>query len=130
MVTEAIVESIEDFDSWLGSQKALSATPAAGEPIDATVRGRSIYLMQGCGACHALSDTGAAGVLGPRMDGIGASAATRVPGLDARAYLTQSILQPNEYVLEGFSPGIMPANFDDRLSQAELEALVKYLLTQ
>jgi hypothetical protein len=53
-----------------------------------------------------------------------------VPGLDAQAYIEQSILDPNAFVVEGFPSGVMPQDFRSRLSQDELQALVDYLLSQ
>jgi hypothetical protein len=64
------------------------------------------------------------------LDGIGIAAASRVPGLDARSYIEQSILEPGAYVVDGFPDGVMPPNLGDRLSDAELQALVDYLLGQ
>ena len=39
----------------------------------------------------------------------------------------ESIVQPDAEIAEGFSPGLMPPNYEDLLEPAELEALVKYL---
>jgi hypothetical protein len=40
----------------------------------------------------------------------------------------QSIVDPDAEVVQGFQPGVMPSDFGDELSPAELDALVGYLL--
>ena len=56
-------------------------------------------------------------------------ASERVPGMDARAYITQSILDPSAYVVEGFPDGLMPRKLDQELSKEDVEAVVAYLMT-
>jgi cytochrome c oxidase subunit 2 len=123
MTTEAVVESPEEFAAWLEGQQS------SGAPESPDDLGRRLFTQYGCNACHTLSDAGAAGVVGPSLDGIGAAAASIVPGMDARAYLEQSILDPGAYVVEGFPSGVMPPDFGERLSDEELNALVEYLLS-
>jgi cytochrome c oxidase subunit 2 len=43
------------------------------------------------------------------------------------AFIRTSIVDPNAEIARGFSPGVMPPNFEDSLSPAELDALVQYL---
>ena len=38
------------------------------------------------------------------------------------------LVEPNAYVNEGYTPGIMPANLVDQMSEEELDALVLWLL--
>jgi cytochrome c oxidase subunit 2 len=125
MVTDAIVETPEEFESWLSSQQA-----AAELPLDSVEGQRGLFLAQGCGACHTLTDAGAEGQVGPDLDGVGQRAGERLPGLDAQAYIRQSILDPNAYVVEGFPEGVMPQNFGEKLSNDEINALVQFLLKQ
>src|SRR3972149_974930 len=123
MTAEVVVESAEEFAAWLEGQRG------AGLPVSPGDLGRRLFSQYGCNACHTLADAGAAGVVGPSLDGIGAAAGSFVPGLDARAYLEQSILDPEAFVVEGFPSGGMPPNFGDRLTGEELQALVDYLLS-
>ncbi len=123
MVTDAIVETPEEFESWLSSQRA-----TAEQPLDSVDGQRALFVAQGCGACHTLADAGAEGQVGPDLDGIGERAGERVPGMDAPAYIRQSILDPNANVVEGFPEGVMPQDFAERLSDEEINALVQYLL--
>ena len=48
-------------------------------------------------------------------------------GLDARAYLRESILYPKDYVVEGYKD-LMPGNFSQILEDEQVEALIAYLL--
>lgn len=125
MVTEAIVETPEEFEGWLNDQRAQAELPLE------TVEGqRALFIAQGCGACHTLTDAGPEGKVGPDLDGIGERAGGRVQGLDAQEYIRQSILDPNAHVVEGFPEGIMPQNFGEKLSDEQINALVDYLLGQ
>ena len=58
---------------------------------------------------------------GPRPTG------ARVPDLDARAYLEQSLVAPDAFVVEGFEAGVMPAY--DTLPAQDLADLIAFLLT-
>jgi len=124
MTSEVVVESAEEFAAWLQAQQVAGMSGGAGQA------GRQLFTQYGCSACHALADAGARGTVGPSLDGIGTTAASRVPGLDARAYIEQSILDPHAFVAEGFPSGVMPPNFGERLSQEQLRALIDYLLSQ
>ncbi|HLV00905.1 MAG TPA: cytochrome c, partial [Acidobacteriota bacterium] len=69
--------------------------------------GREIAEGKGlCLTCHTIGQSGA--LRFPDLEGIGARAATRVPGLSAEEYLRQSLYEPNAYIVSGFAPG-MPA---------------------
>jgi hypothetical protein len=63
------------------------------------------------------------------MAGIASRAGTSVDGQSAEEYLRLSILEPNAHIIEGFSEGLMPANWGDNLSQEQVEQLIAYLLT-
>ncbi|MEA2003081.1 MAG: hydrogenase iron-sulfur subunit [Actinomycetota bacterium] len=95
--------------------------------------GRSLYLEgtlgtnAGCRICHSL-DEGVV-LVGPSFAGIASRATARVPGLTAEEYLRQSILDPNAYVVEGFPAGQMLQNFDELLTEEDIDNLVAFLLT-
>ncbi|MGA9532835.1 MAG: cytochrome c oxidase subunit II [Anaerolineales bacterium] len=122
MISEAVVESDADFQAWIEQQTSLPS-----DPVEA---GRLIFNRYGCVACHTLDDAGATGTVGPELNGIGERAASRVDGMDAQEYLRQSIVEPGAYVVEGFDDGLMPRDFGERMTDAELNAIVNYLLMQ
>jgi mono/diheme cytochrome c family protein len=125
MVTDVIVETPEAFRAWLTGEEA-----AADLPLDTAEGQRELFVSMGCGACHMLADAGSEGQVGPALDGIGDRADERISGMGARDYIQQSILEPNAHMVEGFSEGLMPGNFGEKLSDEQLTALVDYLLEQ
>ncbi len=80
----------------------------------------------GCLVCHKDQEQG--NVRGPDLRQAAGKAATRKPGSGGEAYLIESLLEPEAYLVEGY-PKMMPpsmrppANF----SMAEVKAVVAYL---
>jgi cytochrome c oxidase subunit 2 len=62
-----VVEEKAAFASWLALQAQPARPPA--DPLAAT--GRDVFLASGCGACHTIRGTGAAGVVGPDLTHVG-----------------------------------------------------------
>lgn len=88
--------------------------------------GEQIFKRKGtCEICHRIGQVGARA---PDLAGVGARAGARKPGVSATAYLVESLLDPGEYLVEGF-PNIMPVI--DRppigLNRSELWAVVAFL---
>ena len=95
--------------------------PAAGEQVFATASPLT------CSTCHSID--GATG-LGPSLQGIATTAETRVPGLSAEEYITQSIMDPNAFVVDGFPSGLMPQNYGETLTTQDIANVVVFLLSQ
>lgn len=71
--------------------------------------GRQIMEGKGlCLTCHTLGKTGA--LRFPDLEGVGARAKTRIPGMSDVDYLAQSLYEPNVYVVQGFGPGMPVIN--------------------
>ena len=119
MVSQVIVESPEEFQAW--------AERMASLPSDPTEAGRLLFGRYGCTGCHVLADAGASGLVGPSLEGIGTRAGSTVAGLDAEAYLRQSILEPNAHLVPTYLENLMPGDFGTRIPQNELDLLVTYL---
>ena len=81
----------------------------------------------GCSTCHSV-EPGAI-LIGPSLAGIGAAAGGRVEGLSAEEYLSQSILEPDAYVVDGFPSGVMPARLASDLPEDQLKSLLVYMLS-
>lgn len=105
------------------------STPVTGVAADgqALFDQRVLGENAGCVTCHSLKPDVV--LVGPSLARIGADAANREPGVSGAAYLRKSISSPDAYVLEGFDPGRMPQDWVEQLSEAEIDALVAYLLT-
>lgn len=109
------------------TSEATTASSAAALKGDPT-KGPALLASKTCGTCHTVKGvTGAVGTIGPSLDGIATTAATRVAGLDAEAYLRQSIEQPQAFVVPKFQP-VMPA-LRPNLSDQEYADLIAYLMT-
>jgi mono/diheme cytochrome c family protein len=89
------------------------------QPARPAPSGRRIFVER-CGSCHTLADAGATGTVGPKLD-------DALKGKDA-AFIDQSIVDPNAQVAEGFSEGIMPQDYGEKLDDKQLADLVAYLL--
>jgi cytochrome c oxidase subunit 2 len=125
----AHVLSKDDFAAWV--KKMSAPAPAAGgtaggggqaAAVDAKAlftQGETSTGATACGGCHKLADAGTTGGVGPELDKV-------LKGKDA-AFIRQSILEPDAEIAPGFDKGIMPPNYGQLLSKAEVDALVKYL---
>jgi mono/diheme cytochrome c family protein len=73
-----------------------------------------------CGICHALAAAGTSSATGPDLDQV-------LAGKDA-AYIEQQIVDPNSQIAQGYSEGVMPADFGTTLTPQDLKGLVDYLI--
>src|SRR5438477_8042993 len=95
-------------------------------PAQLVKAGEEIFHTKGsCEICHRI---GQKGTRAPDLAGIGARAATRKPGMSAKQYIIESLLQPGAYIVEGY-PNIMPAVDKPPigLNRSELWALTAFL---
>ncbi len=88
--------------------------------------GEQIYTAAGCGACHTFSKAGTNANIGPSLDELAAAAGDRTDAPPAE-YVTESILDPDAFTVDGFQSGVMPA-YEGRLTDEQVQALVDYLL--
>lgn len=99
---------------------------------DAVVEiGASIFNTKGqCAACHTL-DTSAPPGRCPDLTDIGVSAASRVPGMDAKTYLIESLYDPGKYLVPGYGK-IMPEVWKRpiELTKLEIAAVIAFLQSQ
>lgn len=96
------------------------------DPTSLEGMGEKVFISN-CAACHAVK--GDRVVVGPSLEGIATRAATRVEGQSAEDYLYSSILNPNDYIVEGFSEGSMQQNFASVLTSEEVTQVIAYLGT-
>jgi mono/diheme cytochrome c family protein len=89
--------------------------------------GREIMEGKGlCTTCHTIGQTGA--LRFPDLEGIGARAAERVPGLSDVDYMAQSMYEPDIYIVEGFNPGMPVINRPPiGLTDQEILSVIAYL---
>ncbi len=130
------------FDGWLKQETAESNAPAGsgaaskgasgatgaagGGSKTASADGKAIFTAGNdngavaCGSCHQLAAAGTQEGIGPNLDQV-------LPGQTA-AQVNKSIVDPQAIISKGKPAGVMPGNYGEVLSPAELEAVTKYLV--
>jgi cytochrome c oxidase subunit II len=111
------VVSQADFDSWIKQQ--LSGGGGGG------TSGAAVFTSSGCGSCHTFKPAGSNGTVGPGLDNLAADA--QKAGKPLPAYVKESIVDPDAYIVPGYQKGVMPATFGKTLSSQQVDGLVKYL---
>ena len=108
-------------------QKEVKAPEVIEIPKDVSTEemieiGKGIAQGKGiCLTCHSLPRF-------PDLEGIGARAASRIPGLNDVQYLAQSLYEPDAYVVEGFNAGMPPINKAPiGLTDDEILTVIAYL---
>jgi cytochrome c oxidase subunit 2 len=116
------------FASWV--KKANGGGGGGGGGAAKKLGGKQVFLSNGCGSCHALADAGTSGAVGPKFDDLAAQAAKfgKSRGQTPAQYVKQSIESPEAFTVPGFPKGVMPKDFKNQLSGAQIDALVSYLL--
>jgi mono/diheme cytochrome c family protein len=88
--------------------------------------GRAIF-SQRCASCHSLTgDSG--GLPGPPFAGLADRAASRVEGMSAESYIRNSIVNPGDFIVEGYLD-VMQSNFGEVLTSDDINHLVVFLMT-
>ncbi len=118
MALNAVVLRPESFDAWLGR----IARPAGPPETELARKGAAVFLSEGCGACHAIRGTAAAGRLGPDLTHLASRTSLAAGILDMTPEaLAAWITDP-----DAIKPGARMPGYD-HLAQAEMTALVAYL---
>jgi cytochrome c2 len=95
-------------------------------PAQLVKAGEEIFKTKGtCEICHRI---GQKGTRAPDLAGVGGRAAKTKPGMSAKAYIIESLIQPQAFVVEGYPP-IMPAVDKPpiALNRSEVWALTAFL---
>ena len=109
-----------EFNSWLDRQRrAAGGGGGGGGGGQAAAPGKAVFDANGCASCHTLKEADAKGTVGPDLDNIKEA---------TKAYIRQSIVDPNADVIKGYPRNVMPQDFRDKLSPKQLNDLVEYLL--
>ena len=116
------------------TQDQPAAEPTTGDsgPVETNLvaLGQEIFTAAGgCIACHTIEGI-SAGTLGPDLTHIGTVASSRIPEVSAGDYLDESMRDPGAFVVEGYPDKLMPTDFEARLKDQGIEALVQFLLAQ
>jgi len=113
-----IVVTPQQFQQWIAKQKRAQQSQAATPGLAS--------FTTNCGGCHKFTKAKTAGSSTyPDLDNLAADAKKAGKPLDD--YIRESIVNPNAYITPGFPQGVMPSNFDSKLSKTEIDDLVKLL---
>jgi cytochrome c oxidase subunit 2 len=111
-----------------------SSSSSAGARPGATA-GKAVFTgTAGCSGCHTLAAAAATGTVGPNLDArlkadCALPASQKVRGATLQQCIRTAITRPYAYLPTGYSAGIMPSNFAQRLTPAQIDALVSFLST-
>lgn len=97
-----------------------------------------LLVNNGCGGCHAIQGVeGMAGVVGPELSKIGTNATQRLEdpaytgsATTVEAYIRESIVQSDLFVVPDYPAGVMPLTFADTLSPEDLDTMVNFLTSR
>jgi len=103
------------FDDVFGSPTVAAADEEPTEVDPLVAAGEDAALANGCTVCHSTDGTT---LVGPSWKGLSEA---------DEAYLRTSILDPDAELADGFAAGIMDQDYADRLTDADVDALVAYL---
>ena len=108
----------DEFDAWYAQQSEPAPDPTAALPV----RGKTLFLENGCGACHTIRGTPAEGKIGPDLSHVG-----------GRVSLAAGTFPNNQGTLAGWissaqhlKPGNLMPSFGN-LRGEELRAIAAYL---
>lgn len=103
------------------------ANPVRGEQLFYQVYDNTNMGPYACYTCHHVDSVERK--IGPGLLGIGERGATRVAGESAAQYLYNSIVHPNDYIVEEYPPNLMPQNYDALLTDQDIYDIIAYLFT-
>jgi nitric oxide reductase subunit C len=99
------------------------------------VNGEKLFASQGCAACHSLKE--GEKIIGPSLFHAGQAALGRIKDLTykgkartAQEYIRESIVEPNIYIVPGYSAGVMIQDFGKKLTAQDIDDLVAFLMTR
>ncbi len=116
------------YKAWVLKQSAPAAVAGggAGGGAGAKPDGKQLFVAgntqtgaTACGSCHILAAAGTTGQTGPNLD-------TALKADDAAA-IKEMIVDPGKEIAAGYGANIMPPNYAQTLSAAEVDALVSFI---
>lgn len=81
----------------------------------------------GCATCHSVTEGEV--LIGPSLYDIPTTATTRQPGVLPHNYLYLAVIHPDQFLVEGYSAGLMPQTYGDYLTQVDMTNLVSFLMS-
>jgi cytochrome c oxidase subunit 2 len=97
--------------------------------------GKAVFTgAAGCSGCHTLAAAGASGTVGPNLDvrlrtDCASAASRKIRGATLKQCIYTAITNPYKFIPSGYTAGVMPSNFAQRLTPTEIQSLVSFLST-
>lgn len=116
-----VVDSAK-FSAWLQEQAGVCN-------LSAEECGQRLAQTFGCLGCHTTDGTSR---VGPTWAGLFGSQVELSDGTTVtadEAYLRTSILDPNSQIVVGFQPGVMPQNFDELLTEEQIQQIIAFIMS-
>ncbi|HET9678069.1 MAG TPA: c-type cytochrome [Solirubrobacterales bacterium] len=117
--TEVVYVSETEGEETAAAEPGGGGTPEAGG--GEASEGAQIFTSTGCGSCHTLAAAGSTGTTGPDLNEFLAPD-------DTTAGVEEMIVHPNLELAEGYPANVMPQNYGQTLSKAEVQELSEYLV--
>ncbi len=99
---------------------ATEEASSASQVVEIAQSAEEVMAKLGCTACHSLENSDV--LMGPSLQSIGSRLSVEE--------IRQSIIDPEVVIPEGFSGGMMPANFGEQITAREMEMMVQFLAQQ
>jgi cytochrome c oxidase subunit II len=142
-----VTQAVPDYNAVPGAGSSSSSAPSSGSSSSSSssttsgasssggsaAAGKAVFTgVGGCSACHTLAAASATGTIGPDLDtrlksDCALAASQKVRGTTLQQCIETAITKPYAYLPSGYSAGIMPQNFAQRLTQAQIQDLVSFL---
>jgi cytochrome c oxidase subunit 2 len=134
-VTQAVPDYAQNVPNGSGSSSAAPSTSSSSSSSSSTsaAAGQAVFTgSAGCSGCHTLAAASATGTVGPNLDvrlrtDCANPASQKIRGTTLKQCIETAITKPYAYLPTGYSAGIMPSNFAQRLTPDEIQALVNFL---
>ncbi|GEM_PF-972794 len=108
--------------------------PQFTETIGDPVRGKEIFQVgvnnnaPACSTCHLVREGGFGMSLAPNLHDIATTGNERIETLSAEAYIRNSIIHPEDFVIPGYRDH-MYTDYEKDLSEQDIADLIAYLMT-
>ena len=141
-----VTQAVPDYNAVPGAGSSSSSAPSSSSSSTSgasssssassggnAAAGKAVFTgAAGCSGCHTLAAANATGTIGPDLDtrlkaDCALPASQKVRGTTLRQCIQTAITKPYAYLPSGYSSGIMPPNFAQRLTPAQIQDLVSFL---
>lgn len=124
--------SDETSDEKSGNEPDEGSAPGVSDGEPATLRPpQELWVTMTCNVCHKIDEDQTEdniGQPGPHQGNLYERAGDRVEGMSAEEYVYNSIINPNDHVVEGYFPNVMLQDYAEKMTEEEIRGLVSWML--